>query len=109
MKLILAVIHRRDMPHLHDRLVAEEFRFTELSSAGGFLGAGNVTLLMGLEDERVERAIDLVKATCRSREETVGLTPANTRLYADTVGEAVTVPIGGAQVFVLNIERAEHV
>jgi uncharacterized protein YaaQ len=109
MKLILAVVHRRDLRGLHDALVTEELRFTEIPSAGGLLGAGNVTLLMAVADEAVERVVNLVRANCPSREETVGLSSAGTRGYAETMADPMTVSVGGADVFVLNIERVEHV
>jgi len=110
MKLIIAVVKKRDMRvALHDALIEGGFRFTEIGSTGGFLGPGSVTLLLGVEGERVDEAIKLIRANCRSREEAVSLTPPDTRLYADIAGPAMTVPVGGAQVFVLNIERVEHV
>jgi uncharacterized protein YaaQ len=109
MKLILTVVNRRDMRTLHDALLDAGHRFTEISSTGGLLGAGNVTLLMGVEVERVDEVVALVRGSCRSREEAVSIGPPDTRLYADTTGASMTVPVGGAQLFVLNIERVEHV
>ncbi|MBM3498671.1 MAG: hypothetical protein FJX74_08350 [Armatimonadetes bacterium] len=109
MKLIIAIVHRRDSSALRDALMAEGHRFTEIGSTGGFLGGGNVTLLMGVEAERVEETLGLIRATCRSREEAVGIGPPDTRLHADTSGTALTLPVGGAQIFVMHLERAEHV
>ena len=109
MKLIIAVVNKRDMRTLHDALVDGGFRFTEISSTGGFLGAGNVTLLMGVEDERVEDVVELVRGACRWREEAMRIASPGASLHAEGVGSAVTVPVGGAQVFVLSIERVEHV
>jgi uncharacterized protein YaaQ len=109
MKLIVAVVHRRDARGLHDSLTAAGYRFTEIGSTGGLLGSGNVTLLMGVEAQQVEEALDLIRGACRSREEVVGIAPPDTRLYADTSGAPLTLSVGGAQIFVLNIERAEHV
>ncbi|MGQ9730631.1 MAG: cyclic-di-AMP receptor [Candidatus Zipacnadales bacterium] len=109
MKLIIAVVNRRDARALRDRLVQEGFRFTEISSTGGFLGLGNVTLLMGVEQAEVEPALQCIRDHCQSREEVVSLAVPDTRLYANPIGESMTVPIGGAQVFVLSVERFERV
>jgi len=109
MKLIIAIAHRRDMRALREALNAGGYRFTEIGSTGGFLGGGNITLLIGVEGEQVDGALELLRENCRSREETVGIAPPDTRLYADTSGAALTLPVGGAQIFVVNVERAEHV
>jgi uncharacterized protein YaaQ len=108
-KLIIAVVNRRDMRALHEALTDGGYRFTEISSTGGFLGVGNCTLLMGVEAEHVEGALDLFRRNCRSREETVGIGPPDTRLFADTSGAALALPVGGAQIFVMDVERVEHV
>ena len=53
MKLLIAIVNKRDIRHLSDALIDNDFRFTEIGSTGGFLRAGNVTLLIGVDDERV--------------------------------------------------------
>ncbi len=109
MKLIIAVANRRDVRALREALPEGGYRFTEISSTGGFLGVGNCTLLLGVEADQVEGVLDLIRSNCRSREETVGIAPPDTRLYVDTSGAALTLPVGGAQIFVLGVERVEHV
>jgi len=109
MKLILAVVNRRDMRSLHDALVGDGFRFTEVGSTGGLLHAGNVTLLMGVDDGQVDAVLALIRGSCQSREEAVRIPSPGTSLHADGLDGAVTVTVGGAQVFVLNMERVEHV
>jgi len=109
MKLILAVVNRRDMRALHDALVGSGQRFAEVGSTGGFLQAGTVTLLMGVDDEQVDSVLALIRSSCCSREEAVRIPSPGTNLHADGLDGAVTVTVGGAQVFVLNIERAENV
>jgi len=108
-KLIITIVQRRDAWALRDALTAAGYRFTEIGSTGGLLGGGNVTLLMGIEAQQVEGALELVRANCRSREETVAFPPADTHLYADASGAAFTLPVGGAQIFVVSLERVEHV
>ena len=107
-KLIIAVVNRRDARTLHEALLQNGFRFTEISSTGGYLGTGNITLLMGVDDAHVQPAIDCIREHCESREEVVPISPPDTRLYANPIGETMTVPVGGAQVYVLNVERVER-
>ncbi|HEY8345698.1 MAG TPA: cyclic-di-AMP receptor [Symbiobacteriaceae bacterium] len=107
MKLVVAVIQDKDAPRLLEALTKEGFRATKLASTGGFLREGNTTLLVGVEDEQVERVVHLIKNTCRAREQLV--TPlAPMGGPADTyIPYPVEVLVGGATVFVLNVERFE--
>jgi uncharacterized protein YaaQ len=64
MKLILAVIRDVDDPSLTERLTERGFRFTRIASTGGFLRKGNVTLLIGLPQEKVDEAVAIFRQTC---------------------------------------------
>ena len=77
----------------------------KLSTTGGFLMAGNVTLLIGLEDEKVDACIGVIADHCRQRTEVV---PSNVG-YGIAVETAypMEVTVGGATVFVTNVERFE--
>ena len=109
MKLLIVVVDRRDIAHLREALIESGFRFTEVSSTGGFLREGNVTLLAGVEPDQVEAVLQLIQAHCHAREQLVNVAPPDTRLYGDAVGQPMTVSIGGAQVFILDVERVVHV
>ena len=105
MKLLIAIINKRDIRHLSDALVDDGIRFTEIGSTGGFLRAGNVTLLIGLEDQHVERTLSVIQSHCHAREETVNVAHVGTQLDALGMGEAITTMVGGAQVFIVHAER----
>ncbi len=105
MKLLIAIINKRDIRHLSDALVDDGIRFTEISSTGGFLRAGNVTLLIGLEDQHVERTLSVIQSHCHAREEAVNVAHVGTQLDALGMGEAITTMVGGAQVFIVHAER----
>jgi uncharacterized protein YaaQ len=65
MKIILAVVRDVDDRRVIDQLVARDYRVTRIASTGGFLRRGNVTLLIGVEDDaRVQGVIDLLRETC---------------------------------------------
>lgn len=61
MKLIVFVTDDAHADVSVDTLVGKGFRVTRLATTGGFLRRGNTTLLVGVEDEQVDRACDLVK------------------------------------------------
>ena len=64
MKLILAIIRDSDDEAVIDQLVSHGLRVTRVASTGGFLRRGNVTLMIGVEDEKVQSTVDLLKETC---------------------------------------------
>jgi uncharacterized protein YaaQ len=64
MKLIIAVIRDIDDPTLTEKLAERGFHFTRIASTGGFLRKGNVTLLIGLPQEKVEEAVEIFRRTC---------------------------------------------
>lgn len=108
MKLILAVVQGSDADRLLSALVAEGFRATQINSSGGFLREQNVTLLMGVEDGQVPRVADVVRRNCHARTRFVNpLMPLIDPGEFD-VPSPIEVPIGGATIFVLPIERYER-
>ena len=64
MKLILAIVRSVDSGPVVDALVTKSYRVTRVASTGGFLRRGNVTLLIGVEDEHVGPVIDILRETC---------------------------------------------
>ena len=64
MKLIIAVLRDVDHDPVSRALTANGFRVTMVASTGGFLRRGSSTLLIGLENDQVDQAIDLVRSSC---------------------------------------------
>ena len=67
MNLILAIMQNEDADPVSGGLLAAGYRVTKLNTAGGFFRRGNVTLLIGVEEEKVEDALKIVQANCRTR------------------------------------------
>lgn len=67
MKLLVSVVDGRAAGRVSDALVAGGFGVTRLETEGGFLRRGNATLLVGVEDERVDAAVELMRAAWRGR------------------------------------------
>ena len=64
MKLVLAIVRDADAGPVVEQLVARHYRVTRVASTGGFLRRGNVTLLIGVEEQHVQPVIDVLKETC---------------------------------------------
>lgn len=107
MKLVIAIINRDDANAVTQNLSRNGFSSTQLSTTGGFLLAGNVTLLVGVKDERVQAAIDAIRERSHSRKQMV---PAITEMsYGFMPVMPVEVTVGGATIFVVDVERFERV
>lgn len=108
MKLVIAVVQDKDSSRLSEALVEMNFRATKLATTGGFLRAGNTTFMIGTEDYRVDKAIEVIKKNCKSRDELMSpVSPMGGN--ADTyVPHPVEVEVGGATVFVLPVDRFEQ-
>jgi len=63
-KLIVAIIRDSDANAVSDALVAQNFRATRIASTGAFFRQGNTTLIIGVEAERVEEAMAVIKSAC---------------------------------------------
>jgi uncharacterized protein YaaQ len=77
-----------------------------LSSAGGFLGRRNATVLVGLPESNEEQALEVLRTTCRQRVEYLTLPMEGTPL---PLPAPVPVTVGGATVFALPVERFEEI
>lgn len=104
MKLIIAIVNGDDGPAVLSELTRGGFTVTKLSTSGGFLRAGNVTLMIGLPDEKVQDAISIIEEYSSQRKQ---LTPVNSTYIGDSMISAmpVEVTVGGATVFVLDVEQ----
>lgn len=101
MKLLIAIIQDKDSQALQQEFNKANVRATKLSTTGGFLKAGNTTFMIGLDDDRVDDVLHLIKETCQSRPQFV-TTPMSLEIAMDAhSSEPVEIQVGGATVFVL--------
>ncbi len=103
-KLVLAIVQEKDVGRLIDALTEDGFNATMLASTGGFLREGNSTLLIGVEDEQVQPVLGVIQRACHRREQFVSPMPPAVEPVDSYVTYPVKVEVGGAIVFVLQIE-----
>jgi len=104
MKLIIVVIQDKDSARLIDALGNEQFKTTKLATTGGFLKEGNTTLMIGCDDDHVDRALDVIRDNCSQREQVVAPISAMGGNADTYISKPVTAEVGGATVFILPIE-----
>lgn len=87
MKLMMAILKKKDCEPVMQALVENDFRVTLVASTGGFLRQGNTTLLIGTDEEKVESALEIIRTNTED---------PNTQVQAR------------ATVFVLNVAQFEQ-
>lgn len=106
MKLIIAIVQDEDSTDVIEALTDENYRVTKLATTGGFLKSGNTTLLVGVDEEKVQAVIDVIKKLCEKRKETI--VTSNTfggseRGYVQQY--PVQINVGGATIFVIDVDQ----
>lgn len=107
MKLVFAIVHNDDAGKLTDALREHNFQFTLISTTGGFLREGNATILIGVEPDKLDEALDLIKKNCVTRTQFVNPMPPVMEPGELYLAQPVEVQVGGATVFVMEVERFE--
>lgn len=105
MKLIVGIVNSEDANDLLSEITKASFQATKLSTSGGFLKMGNVTVLVGVEDEQVDQVVGIFRSCCSRRTQMISAT-SHTFLGEGFVTAApVEVTIGGATLFILDVDK----
>jgi uncharacterized protein YaaQ len=95
MNLVVSIVRKEDADLVTGGLLAAGYRATRLNTAGAFLRRGNVTLIVGVEEDKLDDVLQIIQSNCRYREEP-GLV-------------AEGMPIYSATTFVLDVARVVRV
>ena len=107
MKMIMAVVSGDDRNAVSAALTKARFSVTKLATTGGFLMSGNTTFLIGVDDDKVSEVIDIIAKHSKKRKQMVpSAGMVDVGMYS---AFPVEVTVGGAIVFVMNVERFEKV
>ena len=97
MKLIIAIVQDEDS----SRLIG----VTKLATTGGFLRAGNTTLLVGVDDDKFQAAMDVIEKVCKSRKQMAASPAPVGGTQNGYASYPIEVTVGGATVFVLSVDQ----
>ncbi|MBB2181364.1 cyclic-di-AMP receptor [Lachnospiraceae bacterium MD1] len=105
MKLIYVIVRNIDSGYVTEALNKKGFYVTKLASTGGFLREGNTTLMIGTDEPKVDEVIDIVKEKCGPRQQ-IFTNPVGNIEYASM---NTVVHVGGATIFVMDVDRFEKI
>lgn len=105
MKIIFAIVNNDDAADVMKALNKEHIPATKLASTGGFLMKGNTTIISGVENDLVDTTIEVIKQHSRKRTQ---IMPVDYAHYNPGIASyPVEVTVGGATIFVVDVERFE--
>ena len=109
MKLVFSIVSNDDANVVMKELNKEGYSVTKMASTGGFLRMGNVTLLVGTEEENVQSVIDIISKHSAKRKQVVFSADPHIGATAGFMPYPAEVEVGGATIFVIDVERFEKV
>jgi uncharacterized protein YaaQ len=104
MKLLLTIVQDADAAKLEQALRERGFQSTKMASTGGFLREGNTTLIIGIDDKDVGLVQEIIHSNCRERTKVVTAGSPLHAVEGAFASQPMEVPVGGAIVFVLQVE-----
>ena len=105
MKLVIAIVQDEDSSRLVNKLMDGGYRVTKLATTGGFLKAGNTTLLVGVEDEQLTDLMAVIEKVCKSRKQIATAPTSMSGMNGAYSPYPIEVLVGGATVFVLTVDQ----
>ncbi|MCI5802072.1 MAG: cyclic-di-AMP receptor [Oscillospiraceae bacterium] len=103
MKLILAIVSSDDSSVVSAALTKAGFSVTKLATTGGFLMSGNTTFIIGTDDEKVDEVIEVIGRHSKKRKQMVPSSASyGVGMYTSF---PVEVTVGGATIFVMDVEQ----
>ncbi|NLZ82901.1 MAG: hypothetical protein GX915_04465 [Clostridiales bacterium] len=105
MKLVYVIVRNNDSSQVTETLNRKGFYVTKMASTGGFLREGNTTLLIGTDEYKIDEVIEIVKKECGPRQQIF----MNNMAPGDYSAMNSVVNVGGATIFVMDVERFEKI
>ncbi|CCP88911.1 conserved hypothetical protein [Candidatus Phytoplasma solani] len=103
MRLIIAIVSSNDANKVQTALIENSFFTTRLATKGGFLKEVNATFILGVKEEQVEKALEIIGQHSKKQTQMI---PNNIMNQFSAYSSFPTeVSIGGATIFVLNVDQ----
>ncbi|MBN1888192.1 MAG: cyclic-di-AMP receptor [Thermoflexales bacterium] len=106
-QLLIATVSSSQTGTLMDKLTRDGFYVTRVDSSGGILYEATVSLFIGLNQSRLPRLLEHLRECCPTRRR---LIPAHIEApLLEVQPVMIEAEVGGAMIYVLDIERFEQV
>lgn len=105
MKLVIAIVHDDDSFKIIEKLNIQGHSVTRLCSTGGFLRAGNTTLMAGVDDLKLDEVINII--IDESHKHKTGIPQENRQAANFRLPSVKEIVTSGSIIFVTNVEKFE--
>ncbi|MCF7924503.1 MAG: cyclic-di-AMP receptor [Candidatus Izimaplasma sp.] len=103
MKLVMAIVSNDDANQVIKKLIKSDFFVTKLATTGGFLKSGNTTVIVGVQNDRLDECIEVISEHSKQRTKLVpNAISSEFGIFSST---PVEVQVGGATIFVMDVEQ----
>ena len=106
-RLVVLTVSGAQFDILVKHLAKEKFAFTVINTTGGIIQESEVCLLIGFHSERLQVLVEIVRKDCHSHRQFVSSQGIMQGEMANL--PMVEVKLGGAQFFMMNVERYEQI
>ena len=107
MKMVTAIINKKDINNVCKELTNNGIMYTKIATIGGFLKANNTTLLIGIEEEKLDLVLKIIRDNSARRTEYLPSLPLTDSPSMMLNAHPVEIEVGGATVFVQDISYFE--
>jgi uncharacterized protein YaaQ len=105
-QLLIAIIQSQDVDVAQNALAEIDISTERLPSVGGFLGRRNATLMLKVDENTHQPAMDALNKSCRQRVEYIAVPLESAPLPLPT---PTPITVGGATIFGLEIDHYEEI
>lgn len=105
MKLIIAIVQDDDAADLVELITDGGFRVTKLATTGGFLKSGNTTLMIGVDEKEVDKVLAMIEEICKTRKQVITAPSPVAGATGVYIPYPVEVEVGGATLFVVDVDK----
>lgn len=103
MKMVIAIVSSDDASNVQKALIKDHYQATKLATTGGFLMKGNTTFLIGAENDKIQTIIEVIGNHSKKRKKVIPNSVINE--FGMLATSPVEVTVGGATIFVLDVEQ----
>lgn len=103
MKLVIVIMSNKDVGAVLSATSTEGFMSTKIATQGQFLQSGQTTVLFGVDDEKTDALLDLIKNNVTNR--VLKKTGVESTIEGSLLKKPVDVEEFGAVAFVINVEE----
>ncbi len=103
MKLVVAIVSNKDVAKLISAISADGYFATKISTSGQFLEGGHTTILMGIDDNKLENLFSIIEKNVTKR--VVRKVGVESTIEGSLLKKPVNVDEYGAVAFVVNVEE----